>query len=117
LHVLVGKFSCREPECSQRIFTEHLPHLPPYARRTPRLRERQLHLALALGGEAAARLSQILYLPAGATTHLRRIRQMPEPEKEHSSALGIDNWAMRGERRYGALLVGLEARRPVRPAA
>src|ERR687883_502353 len=52
------RFLCAEPACPRRTFAERLPGVAgPSARRCERLADAQRQVALALGGEAGARLS------------------------------------------------------------
>jgi len=60
----VRRFRCPVPDCSRRIFTERFPHLlRPHARRTARAQEVVRAVALALGGEAGARLVPARWRP------------------------------------------------------
>lgn len=108
----VRRFRCDEMSCSQRIFSEQFPQvLAPWARRAARLTQSLGQIALALGGEAGARLSQRLGLPSSAKTLLRIVRRLPLPLVSAPRAVGIDEWAWRKGRRYGTIMVDLESHR------
>jgi transposase len=74
------KFVCRNASCPRRIFTERVPELiAPYARKTQRLIAALQARGVALGGQAGARLSKHLGLPASRDTLLRLVRRLPLP--------------------------------------
>jgi transposase len=108
IQLTVRKFICRNPNCPRRIFTERVPALvAAYARKTQRL------IAVALGGQAGARLAHRLGLPASRDTLLRLVRLLPLPNMPPVSAIGVDDWAHRKRQRYGTIVVDLGRRRPV----
>jgi hypothetical protein len=54
LELLVRRFFCAVPTCSQRIFCKRLPLVAPHAHRTVRLNQALQRISLALGGEGGA---------------------------------------------------------------
>jgi transposase len=87
----VRKFICRNANCPRRIFTERVPELvAAYARKTHRLITALQAIAVALGGQAGARLAPCLGLPASRDTLLRLVRRLPLPNMPPLSAIGVD---------------------------
>ena len=115
LRLSVRRFRCLNPLCQRQTFAEQLPQfLARYARRTERLINSLYHLSQALGGIAAARLSQHLRMMNSTDTLLRLLRRksvntQPAPVR----VLGVDDWAMRKRVTYGTILADLERHRVV----
>src|SRR5205823_12370643 len=66
------KFSCRNPLCSRKVFTERLKTLSkPWARMTTRLRQQMTSIGLAACGKGGARLSNPLGIETSRHTPLR----------------------------------------------
>jgi transposase len=76
-----------------------------------RLREHLRRDALAMGGERGARHTAAEGTPASARTLLRLVRTTPLPAVGRVRVRGVDDWARRKGRDYGAILVDLEAHR------
>ena len=114
LELAIRRFYCHNPSCPRRTFAERLPSLlAPYARRTLRSAASLGRIAVALGGEAGARMAGHLGMAASGDTMLRLVRLLPLPRHPTPRVLGVDDWAIRKGRTYGTVLVDLERRRVV----
>ena len=112
LRLHVRKFFCANGRCTRRMFTERLaPLVAPWARRTQRLVQWLVHIAVALAGTAGARLSRSRGLAVSRHTLLRLLRRLPLPDVATSQVLGVDDWAVRKGRTSGTVVIDLERRR------
>jgi transposase len=115
LSLQIRRFCCSQSGCPRRIFAERLSAaVPVRKRRTVRLAEVQRSLALGAGGELGSRLATRLAMPVSGDTLLRLIRAVPVEPVPPARVIGIDDWAWRRGRRYGAIIVDLErANQPI----
>jgi transposase len=114
LRLVVRRFRCSQPGCTQSIFCERLPGLlAAQARSTDRLASAHRALGLALGGEAGSRLADRLDMPTSPDTLLRRVKNTPDEVGPPPRYIGIDDWAIRKGQRYGTILIDLERGRVI----
>ena len=109
IHLTVHKFYCRNPYCSQKVFTERFPtNIGHYKRMTDRLSALLTSLTLQLSGCSAERLCGLLRVEVSDTTLGRLLQNQPIQEPLTPKILGIDDWALKKRNRYGTILVDLE---------
>ncbi len=114
VQIRVRKFFCDNPTCPRRIFTERLTGMTRVsARRTDRQQDALLDFAVALGGEAGARLAAKRGMRVSPDTLLRLLRRVPEIARPTPTMLGVDDWAIHRGLTYGTILVDLERHCPV----
>jgi transposase len=114
LRLVVRRFRCTNPACTQHIFCERLPQLlQAHARSTIRLNVAHRVIGFALGGEAGSRLAQRLDMPTSPDTLLRRVKDAPDEPAPPPRYVGIDDWALRKGQRYGTVVVDLERGRVI----
>jgi len=108
LAVRARRFFCDEPSCERKIFCERLEEVAARARKTSRLEEALLAIALELlGGRAGARLA--LELGIVTARHLAEEDQgrTSLPEVGKIRILGVDDFAFKNGSTYGTILVNL----------
>ena len=110
----IRRFFCPTRGCRRKTFTERVESIvKSYARTTTRFTQALVHIGLAAGGKAGARLARQLGYPTSADTLLRRLRQIALPATPTPRVLGIDDFALKKGQTYGTLLVDLERQQPI----
>jgi len=114
LQLKVRRFRCDNSNCKRQTFAEqHLDLVDRRRRRTNRLLTQLVHIGLALGGAAGARLASKLAMAASASTLLRLLHQIEVPAIEEPRVIGIDDWAFRKGRDYGTIIIDHETGKPI----
>lgn len=105
-------FWCDNPECSKTRFAERFACLKPYARKTDRLWDKIMDIALNTSSvEASATLRDGIADVSKSSICEREKEPPPLPDKNESTALGIDDWAKRRRESYGTIVVDMESHR------
>src|SRR5919199_1461002 len=94
LLLTVRKFSCRNPECSRKVFAERFPDfVEPWARTTIRFCQQIASIGLATCGKGGTRLAARLGIQTTRQTILRRIMDLPTVSQGSVVFLGRDDFA------------------------
>lgn len=110
----VRRLFCDVLDCPRRTFAEQVEGLTiRYGRYTPLLLDALRAVGLALAGSAGARLLKVLNVGVSRVTLLSLVLALPTPTVSCPRILGVDEFALKRSRRYGTVLVDVEAHRVV----
>jgi transposase len=115
LRIEARRLRCEAPHCQRRIFAERFGDelVAARSRRTARLDTVVHHLGRALGGRPGAALARRLMVPVSNDTLLRTVRRRSQRPTAPLTVVGIDDWAVRRNHRYGSIVCDLERRQIV----
>src|SRR5437764_3565418 len=106
----VRKFFCRNPDCSRKVFTERLADfIETSSRLTKRLRTAVQDIGFATCGKGGEQLGGKLGMPISDVSMLWSLFLLPSPEIGQVRVVGVDDWSWRRGKRFGSILVNLEA--------
>jgi transposase len=112
--LMVRRLYCENPDCPKRTFVEQVAGLTArYQRRSPALQKVVDAAAIALAGQAGARLLSCLHMMLSGATVLSCLMRIPLPARPIPRVLGIDEFALRKGHRYASIIIDADSGIPI----
>ena len=107
------KFKCVNTRCKQKVFSEQIPAILKYSRRTNRVLRILESFAIELTGKLGSIMSKQLLIRVSCSSITRMAHRQPLPEIKQPRVLGVDDWAYRKGVSYGTILIDMETSKPI----
>lgn len=107
------KFKCDNSRCKRKVFSEQIPMILRYSRRTDRVSRILESLAIELTGKLGSIISKQLSITVSCSTITRIAHSQQLSEIKQPRILGVDDWAYRKGVSYGTILIDMETSRPI----
>ena len=107
------KFKCVNTRCKRKVFSEQIPVILRYSRRTNRVLRILEAFAIELTGKLGSIMSKQLLISVSCSSITRIAHSQPLPKIKQPRVLGVDDWAYRKGVSYGTILIDMETSRPI----
>ncbi len=113
IRLKIRKFKCGNTRCKRKVFSEQIPAILRYSRRTNRVLGILDSLAIELTGKLGSILSKQLFITVSCSTITRIAHSQQLSEIKQPRVLGVDDWAYRKGVSYGTILIDMETSKPI----